>query len=229
MTTEKKPKKGAPKRKATKDEDSPSSAPQIYIVDPFSAGPRDQKPRRVYLYGDLEEERAAEVVSTLLTLQECGEEEVHEDPADIDSPVKEIVYKPIDFYISSFGGSAADMFSIYDVMHEIKETCDIRTVGLGKVMSAGVLLLAAGTKGQRRIARNCRVMIHSVAGGQWGPIYNLENEMEEMHYLQQQYTKAIVSETNMSERYLKKLLNRKVNVYLSAEEAVEHGIADELY
>jgi ATP-dependent Clp protease protease subunit len=114
-------------------------------------------------------------------------------------------------------------------MREVKETCDVRTIGLGKVMSAGVLLLAAGTKGQRRIARNCRVMIHSVAGGQWGPIYNLENEMEEMHYLQQQYTKAIVSETNMSERYLKKLLNRKVNVYMSAEDAVEHGIADTIY
>ena len=72
-------------------------------------------------------------------------------------------------------------------------------------------------------------MIHSVAGGQWGPIHNLENEMEEIRWLQQQYTKAIVSETNMSERYLKKLLNRKVNVYLSAEEAVEYGIADEIY
>jgi ATP-dependent protease ClpP protease subunit len=32
----------------------------------------------------------------------------------------------------------------------------------------------------------------------------------------------------MSEKYLKKLLSRKVNVYLNAEEAVELGIADEI-
>ena len=183
----------------------------------------------MYLYGDLEEERAGDIVSALLALQESGREEVYEDPEDPESPVKEILYRPIDFYISSFGGSAIDMFSIYDVMREVKETCDIQTIGLGKVMSAGVLILAAGTKGQRRIAKNCRVMMHSVIGGQWGPIHNIENEMEEMQHLQKQYTKALVSETNMSERFLKKLLDRKVNVYLSAEEAIEYGIADKIY
>ena len=72
-------------------------------------------------------------------------------------------------------------------------------------------------------------MMHSVRGGHVGTLHSLENEMEEMQHLQKQYTKALVSETNMSERFLKKLLDRKVNVYLSAEEAIEYGIADKIY
>ena len=121
-----------------------------------------------------------------------------------------------------------DMFAIYDVMRLMREECDITTFGIGKVMSAGVLLLAAGTKGKRKIGANCRVMLHSVIGGSQGPIHSLENEMDEIRWIQDQHVKCLVEETNMSSRHLKKLLGRKVNVYLNAEEAVELGIADEV-
>ena len=93
-------------------------------------------------------------------------------------------------------------------------------------MSAGVVLLAAGTKGKRKIGANCRVMIHSVIGGHHGSIENLENEMEEVRWIQEQYNKALCAETDLTPRMLKKLLSRNVNVYLTAQEAVEYGIAD---
>ena len=93
-------------------------------------------------------------------------------------------------------------------------------------MSAGVLLLAAGTKGQRRIGANCRVMIHSVIGGSHGAIHDLENEMEEIKWMQERYIKILAQETKMTERYIKSLLKKKINVYLDAEKAVELGIAD---
>ena len=57
---------------------------------------------------------------------------------------------------------------------------------------------------------------------------NLANEMEAMQQIQADYIDVLVSETNMTKKQLKKLLERKVNVYLSAEEAVELGIADEI-
>ncbi len=93
-------------------------------------------------------------------------------------------------------------------------------------MSAGVLLLAAGTKGKRKVARNCRIMIHSVIGGNHGSLHNMINEMEAIEQLQQMYSDCLVSETKITKTQLKKMLERKVNVYLSAEEAVEYGIAD---
>ena len=93
-------------------------------------------------------------------------------------------------------------------------------------MSAGVLLLASGTKGKRQIGKNCRVMIHSVMGGNHGSLHNMMNEMEAIEQLQDMYCDALIAETKLTRTKLKKMIERKVNVYLSAEEAVEMGIAD---
>ena len=138
-------------------------------------------------------------------------------------------YAPFEFVISTLGGNAQEMFGLHDLMRVIRDDCDIHTVGLGKVFSAGTLLLASGTKGKRRIGKNCRVMIHAVLGGNHGSIHNLENEMDEIRWTQDRYIEAMVEETNMSKAHLKRILNRKVNAYFTAEEAVELGIADIIF
>jgi len=212
----------AKKDKETKKDPKEDIASLIFLEPPKEA----PKVRMIGLFGNLDEEMTAEIVQSFVVLKDQGKEEVHEDPEDPASPIKETIYKPIDFYISTWGGDARGMFAIYDIMRTVRETCDIKTYGLGKVMSAGVLLLAAGTKGQRKIGKNCRIMLHSIRGDQWGALHNLENEMEEMRWIQEQHIEALVQETDITKRHLKKLLDRKVNVYLDAKEAVEYGIAD---
>ena len=69
-------------------------------------------------------------------------------------------------------------------------------------------------------------MIHSIIAGNHGPLHNLINEMEAVEQIQKMYSAALIAETNMSKKDLKNLLERKVNVYLSATEAVKLGIAD---
>ena len=186
----------------------------LVFIDPGELIPQSTGPNLIGLFCEVVDEKVAELVHALLTLNEMN--------VAIDAAKR----KPIEFYISTYGGSADDMFSLYDVMREVRETTEIHTVGSGKVMSAGVLLLAAGTKGKRRIGQNCRVMIHSVIAGSHGSLHNLLNEMEAVEQLQQMYIDSLVAETKMTKKQLKKMLERKVNVYLSAEEAVELGIAD---
>ena len=178
----------------------------------------EQELRTVGLFGDVEEEKMAEIIGGFLLLRESG--------LTIESAAPN--NGPIEFIISTSGGSAHDMFAIYDAMRVVKQKCPIHTVAFGKVMSAGVLLLAGGTKGHRKIGKNCRVMVHGVTGGSIGSIHNLENEMDEIRWLQDRYIAALVEETDMTKRFLKKLIERKVNVYLTAEEAVEYGMADEI-
>ena len=72
-------------------------------------------------------------------------------------------------------------------------------------------------------------MIHSVIGGTHGPMHNLENEMDEIRWIQEKYIETLVAETDMTKRMVKKMLDRKVNIYLTAEQAVEYGIADEVF
>ena len=186
-------------------------------IDPFGALISSmEKPdlRTIGLFGEVNEERSAELIIGMIMM--CEEGEVKEK-------------KPIKFYLSTYGGNADDMFAMYDMMNYVKaKGYPIHTIGLGKVMSAGVLLLSSGSPGQRKIGKHCRVMIHACNAGNMGNIYNLQNEMEAINDLQEKYSNAIVENTSLTKRQLKKLLERKVNIYLTAEEAIEYGIADEI-
>jgi ATP-dependent Clp endopeptidase proteolytic subunit ClpP len=196
---------------------STAGEPKIVLIDPAALGSSKPEPdlRIIGMFCDVHEEKVAEVIHAMLYLNEMNK--LEEKPED---------KKPIEFYLSTYGGSADDMFALYDIMRVIKQETEIHTLGLGKVMSAGVLLLAAGTKGHRRIAKNCRIMIHSVAAGNHGNLQDLTNELEAISDLQKMYTKCLVAETDMTKSDIKEMLQRNVNVYLSAEEAVKLGIAD---
>jgi ATP-dependent Clp endopeptidase proteolytic subunit ClpP len=178
------------------------------------------------VYGDINEEKSSEVVYGLMTLHFSGQQACEAGSSDDPDSKDAITFEPIDFYVSTYGGSATEMFAIYDAMRSIRDLTPVRTHGLGKVMSAGVLLLAAGTKGTRRIGRYCRVMIHGVVAGTQGFIADVENEFAETKNTQKMYIKALSEETNMEEKYIKKLMSKKKNVYLNADEAVNLGIAD---
>ena len=170
--------------------------------------------RTIALFGDVDEEKAGDICMGLLMLT--------------DFSTKEAPYDPITFYLSTYGGSADEMFSIYDMLTITKSKCEVNTVGLGKIMSAGTLLLAAGTKGKRKIGKHCRVMIHAVAAGSAGELHDIENEIKTIKHIQELYISALSKETSMTKHTIQKLLDRKVNVYLTAAEAVEYGIADEI-
>lgn len=185
----------------------------------------DGDTRMIGLYGEVEELKVSQLIGALLDMGDTAIEEVPKEPSNPDSEVEEIK-RPIEFIISTPGGNADDMFALYDIMRVVRDKCDIVTYGIGKVMSAGVLLLASGTKGQRKIGKNCRVMIHSVVAGSSGPFHSLQNEMSEIKHMQKAYLQALSDETNMSVKQLNTMINKKVNVYLSAEEAVKLGIAD---
>ena len=152
-------------------------------------------------------------------------EEVPKDASDTECEL-ETIKKPIEFYISTWGGDALGMFAIYDLMRMVREECDISTFGIGKVMSAGVLLLAAGTKGERRVGKHTRIMMHAVRAGHYGALHSLENEMKETRCTQEQHIQALVTETKMTKRQIKTMLEKKIDVYFNAAEAVKFGIAD---
>ena len=110
------------------------------IEDPFGMLLADLgKPdlRTIGLFGEVNEERSAELIIGMIMMAEQGEVEEK---------------KPIKFYLSTYGGNADDMFALYDMMNYVKaKGYEIQTIGLGKVMSAGVLLLSGGTQGKRKI------------------------------------------------------------------------------
>lgn len=206
------------KKTKKKEEVEEESDEQVMTLADLIAGNQADVPesRSIMFVGEVTEEKSAEFISALLVLAQTKEEE--EDRAE-----------DIRIFVNTYGGSAHEMFAIYDVINWCKQFCDIETIGIGKVMSAGTLILAAGTKGKRHLSKHCKVMIHAVNGGHVGELHNLQNEMEQMAELQDSYIQALSSETSMTKRGVQSLINKKINIYLNAEEAIEKGLADEIW
>ena len=209
------------------EEDSQEDQMTLEDLVTMMADREDSKPslesmRTVGLYGDVEEEKIAEVIAGLLSLHHLGKPPPPEEGEEPEEG------KPIELYVSTYGGSADDMAALVDIMDMVKKDCPIKTIGIGKVMSAGVLILASGTKGERTIGKNCRVMIHSVIAGSSGALHNLENELAEVKKMQEVYLDSLVEATNLTKKQLKSFMRRKTNVYLTAEEAIKYGIADKI-
>ena len=222
---------GEPAKKTKKKKQKPEKLDdnQIVIVNNIQAPPaQESELRTINLYGDITEQKGADVVAALLYLENTSHSPLIEDPTDPDAtPV--IVAKSIAMMVSTHGGVASDMFSILDIMEMVKErTCDIETFGIGKVMSAGVPILAAGTKGKRKVGKNCRIMLHNVMAGTGGTIFSMENELEEIKWVQERYIETLASYTKLTPSKIKKLLKTQKDVYISAEEAIKMGIADEI-
>jgi ATP-dependent Clp protease protease subunit len=163
--------------------------------------------RLVVLHGDVNEASISMVVAQLLHLASMN-------------------YKPIHLVISTYGGSVDEMFTLYDTIKFLP--CPVHTIALGKVMSAGVLLLASGTKGKRMIGRSARIMIHPVSGGVMGNVFEVINDTKEHKRMQDQMVNAIVKETNSTKSQIEKIMKSGHDYYLLPEQAVKMGIVDKI-
>ncbi len=216
-----------PKKK--KKENKKEDEKQIVIINNIQQPTHPESElRTINLYGDITEQKGADVVAALLYLENNSLVPMPQDPLDQESS-EVIVARSISMIVSTHGGVASDMFSIIDVMEMVKDrTCDIETFGVGKVMSAGVPILAAGSKGKRKVGKNCRIMLHNVMAGTGGTIFSMENELEEIKWVQERYIETLASYTKLTPSKIKKLLKTQKDIYISAEEAIKMGIADEI-
>ena len=177
--------------------------------------------RMVGLYGEVNEENCRTLISHLYSINIMDQKKVNNSE-------EEVSIDPIEMLVSTEGGAVTEMFATLDVMNTIKNTCEIHTIGLGKVMSAGILILANGTKGKRKVGKYTRLMLHSISGGDFGSIKQLENNIKEVKWYQDNYIKALTECSNMSSRQLKAIFRKKSDTYFDAEQAIKWGIADEI-
>lgn len=164
--------------------------------------------RIVYLNGEVNEHSISQVIAGLIALAN------HDQSA------------PITLVVSTYGGSVDEMFSLYDIIKYIP--CPVHTVGLGKVMSAGVLLLASGKKGARVIGRNARLMIHPISGGSGGNVFEVVNETKEHVRQQNLMEELLLQETKMTKAFLDKVMISGHDNYIMATEAIKLGIVDKI-
>lgn len=135
--------------------------------------------------------------------------------------------KQINLYINSPGGMVTAGLAVYDTMQYIKSP--ITTICMGMAMSFGAVLLTAGTKGQRFALPNSRVMIHQPllsGGGLSGQATDIKIEAVELVKTKNRLTEIMAKHTGQSVAKIKDDMER--NFYMSAEQAKEYGIIDEV-
>ncbi len=133
--------------------------------------------------------------------------------------------RQISMYINSPGGSFTALTAIYDTMHFIKP--DVQTICLGQAASAAAVLLAAGAKGKRLALPNSRILIHQPATeGGYGQSSDLEIQAKEILRIRSLMEHMLADDTKQTVEQVSKDIER--DKYLTAQEAVEYGIIDEI-
>jgi ATP-dependent Clp protease protease subunit len=166
------------------------------------------KERIVMVSGPIEENMANLIVAQLLFLVSDNSE------------------REINMYISSPGGVITAGLGIYDTMRLIP--CPVATTCVGSTASFGTILLLAGDKGRRRALPNARIHMHQplIQGGAGGQASDIDILAREMLHTRDVLNGIIQKHTGQSLERIKHDTDR--DFYLSAEEAVEYGIIDEV-
>ena len=173
-------------------------------VDPYTKLFED---RIIFLGTPISDDIANAVMAQLLCLQSMDPE------------------RPISIYLNSPGGSFTALTAIYDTMRYIKP--DVQTICLGQAASAAAVLLAAGTKGKRLALPNSRILIHQPATeGGYGQSSDLEIQAKEIMRIRSLMEGMLAESTGQSVEKISQDIER--DKYLTAEEAVEYGIVDDI-
>ena len=187
-----------------------------YVIEQTSKGERSYdifsrllKDRIIFLGEDVNSTTASLIIAQMLFLES-------EDPD-----------KEIYFYINSPGGSVTDGLAIVDTMNYIK--CPVSTFCVGLAASFGAVLLANGEKGKRFAMPNAEILIHQpliAGGGISGQTTDIKIHADQMIKTRERLTKILADRTGKPIEQVMKDTER--DNYLTAEEALEYGLIDEI-
>ncbi len=164
------------------------------------------KERIIFIGGPINDAVANSIIAQMLLLE-------HEDPK-----------KDITLYLNTPGGVVSAGLAIYDTMQHIKS--DVSTICVGITASMGAILLAAGKKGKRFILPNSEVMLHQVMGEAGGQAVEIEITARQILKIKDKLNQILAKHTNQSLSKIEKDTDR--DFYLSAQEAKEYGLVDEI-
>lgn len=162
--------------------------------------------RRVFLDSDIEDDSASPVIKGLYLMETISKTE------------------PIEMFISSYGGIVYESLAIYDIMHTI--SCPIHTFGYGKIMSAAILLIAAGEKDQRWLSPNAALMHHDWSADFEGKNLEIASAYKHQEDIGRKWISLLADHTNQTKQWWTRQAKKPADFYFTAEEALEWGVAD---
>jgi ATP-dependent Clp protease protease subunit len=134
--------------------------------------------------------------------------------------------KILTLYINSTGGSLTDAFGLIDVIKNSNYI--VRTIGVGNVMSAAFLIFAAGDKGERYIAKNASIMCHQFTESIDEKYHDIKAALKETENCNKRMVDFLTEATGLAPSRVKAKLLPPSDVYLTAQELIDYGVADHI-
>ena len=134
--------------------------------------------------------------------------------------------KYLQIVINSGGGDLQAAFALIDTMKG--SAIPVRTVGLGCVASAAVLIFISGEKGKRVLTPNTSILSHQFSWGTYGKEHELIATTREYELTTQRMMKHYKKCTGLSDKKIREHLLPPQDVWLSATEAKKLGLCDSI-
>jgi ATP-dependent Clp protease protease subunit len=132
----------------------------------------------------------------------------------------------LNLIINSAGGELSSAFAVIDVMRGSQ--IPVRTVGVGQIASAGLMIFMAGKKGSRILTPNTSIMSHRFSGGSWGKSHELVAIAKEFDLTSTRIMEHYKKCTGLKEAEILKHLLPPQDIWLSAKEALKLGVCDKV-
>lgn len=144
-----------------------------------------------------------------------------QNAANTDQPVIPII-------VDSFGGIVYSLLGMIDIINSMK--VPVATIGIGKHMSCGAILLSAGTEGYRYMSPLSSLMVHDVSSASWGKVEEIKADAKETDRLNELLYKLLAKNTGKPEKYFWDLVQSRgrADWYLTPEEAKSHNIINHI-
>ena len=190
----------------------------------------DERIHNIYLKGNVDEKMWQALVDKINEFRSADDDIADQNMASLLSiGIQAKIIRPVvNIYLSTFGGYIYDMLAIYDEIKALTKEYEVNIFCVGKIMSAGTVIMLATDLEHRFAYQNTTFMYHTLSGGSWGKVKEQEENVEESKRLHKVMWGILKENTSIPEDKLDEIYKCKKDWYITAQQAKKYKIISEI-
>lgn len=190
----------------------------------------DEKIHNIYIKGDVDEDMWSNLVDKINEIKSADDDIADQNLASLMSVGIEaqIIRPAINIYLCTYGGIIHDMLAIYDEIKKLSKEYEVNIYCVGKIMSAGTVIMLAVDLEHRFAYPNTTFMYHTLASCAWGKIKDMEEDVEESKRLHKLMWNIIKDNTEIPEEKLDEIYKCKKDWYITADQAKKYKVISKI-
>ena len=192
----------------------------------FTIKTYDPKLHNIYIKGEVNEDMWSTLVDKINEIKAADKEidEMNIGTLSLFGIDAQAIHPSINIYLSTYGGNVHDMLAIYDEIKRLTNEYVVNIYCVGKIMSAGTIIMLAVDLEHRFSYSNTTFMYHTLSGWSWGKMKEIEENVEENKRLHKLMWKIYQENTNIPVEKLDEIYKCKKDWYITAKDALKYKI-----